>query len=189
MNHLNQYDDNILVEQLREHDSIQAFEVLYNRYWKKLLTEAAFQTGSQQEAEEIVQQVFLNIWKLRKEISLQHSFYTYIASCVKYGVMASLVRAKKQKYTQELLSKNAAEEDNGTLEWIDHESVRQQLENTILHLPQKCRLVFHLSRNNGFTEKQIAQRLNISGKTVQAHITYALKALRASLQRAMMFLF
>lgn len=168
---------------------MNAFEVLYNRYWKKLLTEARFQTGSQQEAEEIVQQVFLNIWKLRKELTLQHCFYTYLASSVKYGILASLAREKKQKKFFQKLSNTQASTYNQTIEWLDRESVRKQLEQTIQQLPQKCRMVFNLSRNNGFTEKQIAQQLNISGKTVQAHITYALKALRTSLQQVMLFLF
>ncbi|MGN6495137.1 MAG: RNA polymerase sigma-70 factor [Agriterribacter sp.] len=189
MNHLNQYNDETLVQLLREDNSIPAFEALFNRYWKRLLTEAAFQTGSQQEAEEIVQQVFLNIWKLRKKLVIQHCFYTYITSCVKYGIMASLAREKKRKQTHLLLANTIEAADNYTEEWIDRESVRQQLEATIQNLPQKCRLVFKLSRNEGFTEKQIAQRLNISGKTVQAHITHALKALRTSLQQVMYLLF
>lgn len=189
MNDLNQYNDEALVQLLRENNSITAFEALYNRYWKRLLTEAAFQTGSQQEAEEIVQQVFLNIWKLRKTLVIEHCFYTYIASCVKYGIMASLVREKKRRQRDVLLANATDLTDNHTVEWIDRESVRQQLEATIQNLPQKCRLVFRLSRNEGFSEKQIAKQLNISGKTVQAHITYALKALRTSLQRAMFLLF
>ena len=103
--------------------------------------------------------------------------------------MASLAREKKRKQTHLLLANTIEAADNYTEEWIDRESVRQQLEATIQNLPQKCRLVFKLSRNEGFTEKQIAQRLNISGKTVQAHITHALKALRTSLQQVMYLLF
>ncbi|MBX3241001.1 MAG: RNA polymerase sigma-70 factor [Chitinophagaceae bacterium] len=186
---LSLHNDEILLKLLREDDSVRAFEVLYNRYWKKLLAEAAFHTGSQQEAEEIVQQVFLNVWKLRKELVIRYSFYTYVASSVKYGIMASLAREKRQKHTREKLSQNLKIEDNYTLDWIDSESVRRQLEQTIEKLPQKCRLVFRMSRGEGFTEKQIAGALNISGKTVQAHITYALKALKTSLQKATSFLF
>lgn len=183
MKHLQQYDDSELFRLVRDEDSNAAFEILYNRYWEKLLVQAKFKTGSEEDAEEIVQHVFMNIWKTRKNIWLQHTFHTYIASCVKYEIMATMVRHKKQQAAYDGFHKTAArEEDNHTAEWLDYESTRRQLEDTIRHLPDKCRLVFRLSREKGFSEKQIAQELHISPKTVQAHMTRALKLLRTILQ-------
>jgi RNA polymerase sigma-70 factor (ECF subfamily) len=180
---LQQYSDNELFSQVRDEDSSVAFEILYTRYREKLLLQARFKTGSDEDAEEIVQHVFLNIWKTRKNIQLQHSFHTYIASCVKYEIMALLIRNKKQKEAYHTLYTVAGTEaDNHTSEWIDYEFACRQLESTIRLLPDKCRMVFRLSRENGLSEKQIAKELSISQKTVQAHMTRALKLLRLVLQ-------
>lgn len=190
MKSLQQYDDGELFRLVRDNDSSAAFEALYTRYWEKLLIQAKCKTGSEEDAEEIVQHVFMNIWKTRKNIHLQHSFHTYIASCVKYEILATLVRQKKQREAHNGFYKTIGnEEDNYTAEWVDYESTRRQLEETIQHLPDKCRLVFRLSRENGFSEKQIARELSISQKTVQAHITRALKLLRSIMQHRLFILF
>lgn len=188
MNNFQQYHDDQLVQLIRDDDNIAAFEVLYNRYWEKLLIQAKWKTGSEEDAEEIVQQVFMNIWRTRKNLHLTHSFYTYIASCVKYEIMATIARKQKQKTAHHnFYTATGQEADNNTAEWIDYESTRRQLEDTIQQLPEKCRLVFRLSRENGFTEKQIAEKLSISKKTVEAHMTRALKALRLILHQRIPF--
>ncbi|RPD42596.1 RNA polymerase sigma-70 factor [Chitinophaga barathri] len=188
MKHLQQYDDSELFRLVRDEDSSAAFEALYNRYWEKLLLHAKHKTGSEEDAEEIVQHVFMNIWKTRKNIHLRHSFYTYIASCAKYEILAMLVKQKKQKEAHNSFYDDvAARQDNYTAEWVDYESTRRQLEDTIRHLPDKCRLVFRMSRESGFSEKQIAEKLSISPKTVQAHMTRALKLLRTIMQHRLFF--
>ncbi len=188
MGDLLRYGDSELFRLVREEDSSAAFEALYNRYWEKLLVQAKFKTGSEEDAEEIVQHVFLNIWRTRKNIHLRHSFHTYIASCVKYEILAALVKQKKQEEAHNNFYDNVAgRQDNHTAEWVDYESTRRQLEDTIHHLPDKCRLVFRLSRERGFSEKQIAEELSISPKTVQAHMTRALKLLRTVMQHRLFF--
>jgi RNA polymerase sigma-70 factor (family 1) len=190
LNSLYIYNDEQLVKLLSEQDGIAAFEELYNRYWKKLLVQAKLKTGSEQEAEEIVQHVFMNIWRVRKDLQIKHSFYTYISSCVKYEILASLTRQKKQLHPGNISFTAIGDGiDNHTAEWLDYESTRKQLESTVQSLPEKCQLVFRLSREKGFSEKQIAAHLNISQKTVQAHMTRALKVLRTELQQWLFFFF
>lgn len=190
MKNFEQYHDDDLVRMIREEDSSAAFEALYNRYWKKLLIQAKLKTGSEEDAEEIVQHVFMNIWKTRKNLHIQHSFYTYIASCVKYEIMATLVKQKKQQKALSGFFNTAGESrDNYTAEWVDYESTRRELEATIQNLPEKCQLVFRLSREKGFSEKQIAEKLSISKKTVEAHMTRALKILRTMMQHRLLFFF
>lgn len=190
MKNFEQYHDDDLVRMIREEDSSAAFEALYNRYWQKLLIQAKLKTGSEEDAEEIVQHVFMNIWKTRKNLHIQHSFYTYIASCVKYEIMATLVKQKKQQRALSGFFNTTGESrDNYTAEWVDYESTRRELEATIQNLPEKCQLVFRLSREKGFSEKQIAEKLSISKKTVEAHMTRALKILRTMMQHRLLFFF
>ncbi|MEP7258098.1 MAG: RNA polymerase sigma-70 factor [Flavitalea sp.] len=181
------YKDELLVELLANKDSKEAFEELYNRYWKKLLVHARFKIGSELEAEEIVQHVFMNIWKTRKNLRIKNTFYTYIFSCVRYEILASMVRQKKQSDISNFSFSSAI--DNNTSEWLDYESTRMLFEASISKLPEKCQLVFRLSRENGFSEKEIAGKLGISSKTVQAHMTKALKVLKTTLRQFILSFF
>ncbi len=175
------YNDNKLLLLVKENDE-QAFHALYKRYWKKLLVQALIKLDSQEEAEEMVQTVFMNLWQRRHKTELKYSFATYIAAVAKYEILAQLARRKKEEALKKKMQSAHTEADLGTSHWLDYEQLRGEMEKTIRTLPEKCRLVFQLSRDKGLTEKQIAQALQISPKTVEAHIGKALKLLRTSLQ-------
>jgi RNA polymerase sigma-70 factor (family 1) len=162
-------------------DNAEAFKTLYNRYWKKILIKAYTQLNSYETAEEIVQDAFINFWNRRYKIELKYSFHTYIASVVKYEVMACLARNGKRSmsYIDDL--KIAEIEDHATQQWLDFDDLKNQIEKFVQLLPDKCQLVFKLSRDKGLTDKQISKDLDISQKTVEAHLTKALKSLRLSI--------
>ncbi|WP_160143770.1 RNA polymerase sigma-70 factor [Chryseolinea soli] len=188
MNCYSTYDDLKLVQLLREHDDKHAFAELFNRYWKKLLVQAKIRLGSEVEAEEIVQDVFMNLWRRRNTLILRHSFHTYIASCVKYEILAKLAQFAKDRMFVD--SDDATSlEVNTTAEWIDYNGALSAIEDTIKSLPEKCQLVFRMSREEGYSQKEIADKLDISPKTVEAHITKALRAIRYSIQTALITLF
>jgi RNA polymerase sigma-70 factor (ECF subfamily) len=164
-------------------DDEKAFRILYERYWKKLLLQAFIKLRSTEEAEEIVQTIFINIWKRRHTIELKYSFHTYVASMLKYEVLRRLAIQKKEKERRLNTPYLQVVEDNGTLEWLDYEQLCDQIEKEVKLLPEKCRLVFRLSREEGLTEKQIGESLSIAPKTVQAHLGKALKQLRTSVRQ------
>ncbi|MFT3703130.1 MAG: RNA polymerase sigma-70 factor [Agriterribacter sp.] len=184
MTALHQYNDEQLAKMLTGQDGSAAFEILYDRYWEKLLIHSVHLLGSEPEAEEVVQNVFMKIWRSRDKIEIRNTFHTYISSCVKYEIITMLALQKRQKEADSYQLSGAVDDHcNNTLEQLDYESTRKQLEATILQLPEKCQLVFRLSREEGLSEKQISGQLAISGKTVQAHMTKALKTLRSNLQQ------
>ena len=161
-------------------DNVKAFRLLYNRYWKKMLAKAYTQLQSYTIAEEVVQDAFINFWKRRHKIDLKYRFNTYISSVVKYEVMAQLAKKSKQHlYIDDLTI--PAIEDHSTQNWLDFDELKLQVDMMIQTLPDKCQLVFKLSREQGLTDKQISENLEISRKTVEAHISKALKTLRLSL--------
>ena len=161
----------------------EAFKMLYDRYWKKLLLHAFVKLQSKEEAEELVQTIFLNLWRRRHSIELKYSFHTYVAAMLKYEILRHLAMKKKEKQQKANAPKMYVVEDNSTCQWLDYEQLRDEIEREIQLLPEKCQLVFRLSREEGLTEKQIAKSLRIAPKTVQAHMTKALKQLRTSLQQ------
>jgi RNA polymerase sigma-70 factor (family 1) len=171
--------DEELVALIAENNN-RAFRALYDRYWDRMLIRAYTLLQSHDLAEEVVQDAFISFWKRRHTITLKYSFHTYIASVVKYEVMTKLAaRAKQPAYMEDITFANPA--DHSTQQWLDFDELKARYENTMHSLPDKCRLVFKLSREEGLTAKQISDTLNISHKTVEAHITKAIKVLRVSL--------
>ncbi|MFA6083848.1 RNA polymerase sigma factor [Mucilaginibacter sp.] len=180
------YTDEELVILVTQNDN-NAFKLLYNRYWKKLLIQAYSKLQSQILAEEVVQDCFINFWKRRKRIELKYTFRTYIASVVRYEVMAQLAKSNKHSsFTEDI--DGIVVEDHSTQQWLDFEELREHFETAVTALPEKCQLIFRLSREGGFTDKQISENLSISHKTVEAHIRKALKILRLTLGNFLMLL-
>lgn len=173
---------------LIQQDNEAAFRVLYERYWKKLLTQAYLKLQSAEDAEEIVQTIFINLWRRRQTIQLKHSFHTYIAAMLKYEVLHKLLSHKRDLQYKTDAPWLQVVEDDSTCQWLDYEQLRSEMEKEIQRLPEKCQLVFRLSREDGLSEKQIARVMGIAPKTVQAHMGKALKQLRTSVQRLLYFL-
>ena len=177
--------DKELVQHLRKHNDKNAFEELYNRYWEKLLIQALLKLNSEYEAEEVVQDVFLNLWRRRKTIEIKYTFHTYIASCVKYEILNKLAQRKKEIKLKSQTITHLSEESNTTEESINYAALVAQIEETVKALPEKCQLVYRMSREEGLSQKQIAEQLKISQKTIETHINKALKAIRSSIKSAL----
>lgn len=182
-----QDSDEELLQKLQLHRNAAAFTTLYERYWEKLVTLAYIRLQSTMDAQEVVQEVFLDIWKRSENIHIRHSFHTYISAALKYKILTFLAKRKNEIDRQSMLL--LPEKDTCTEQWLSYQQLRDELESTVQTLPDKCRLVFRLSRENGLSEKQIAEKLNISVKTVEAHMSKALKTLRTSLRHLYFFLF
>lgn len=174
------YSDCELLDLLRSGDR-SAFAEIYNRYWKKLFTVATNKIGQPEEAEEVVQDIFISLWNRREDIIITTSLGAYLAVSVKYRVIKVL--AKRNQYNKYAVHSQAILPitTNSTEEWFEFEELRSRLEVLVANLPEKCRLVYKASREAGFSQKQIAQEFGISEKTVEAHIGKALKSLRTGL--------
>jgi len=180
-----QDSDDELLQRLQLNRDAAAFTSLYERYWEKLVTLAYIRLQSTMDAQEVVQEVFLDIWKRSDNIHIRHSFHTYISAALKYKIITLLAKRKTETDSQSML--NHSESDISTEQWLSYHELRDELENTVMALPEKCQLVFRLSREKGFSEKQIAATLNISVKTVEAHMSRALRSLRTSLRHLYLF--
>ena len=168
--------DNALLDLVRLEDDRAAFAELYNRYWDKIFLIAANALNSPEEAEECVQDIFCSLWNRRHTLKLTHSLYTYLAVAVKYrviNILASVYRKYDQVTARNLndLKLYSPSSDAILLE----KELFEQLENAVAMLPEKCRLIFRMSREEAKTHKQIADELNISVKTVNNHLTKAIK--------------
>jgi RNA polymerase sigma-70 factor (family 1) len=162
-----------------------AFTEIYNRYWDKLFAVAYNRLSDELEAEEAVQNVFLSLWKRKETLELTHSLSTYLSVSVKYQIFTRLAQLKRERERTGQLKMVAVEGKETTGEWLSEKELRLQIEQCINALPEKCRIVFLLSREQNLTNKQIAGQLDISEKTVEGHITKALSTIRGSLHIAL----
>jgi RNA polymerase sigma-70 factor (family 1) len=173
--------DHQLLELIRRDDR-EAFTELYNRYWDRLFTVAMNRLDDEQETEEVVQEVFLSLWQRRSVIQLTHTMNTYLSVAVKYRIINHLDKRYRKKRHMDQLAINLPQGEDSTSHWLLEKELRRQLDEGISRLPEKCRIVFLLSRGEHKTNAEIAAQLNISEKTVEAHMTKALGSLRQTLK-------
>lgn len=159
-----------------------ALSALYLRYWDKLLVVAANRLDSPFEAEEVVQDIFFSLWHRRESLELKYSLSTYLAVAVKYRIINVMdkqyrLRNKMNKAVDLKFESSAPSAETLMLE----KELMAQIAITVQRLPEKCRIVFTLSREQGLSHKQIAKELDISEKTVEAHLSKAMKDIRNNL--------
>jgi len=174
------YNDEQLFALLKSGDQ-SAFEQLYARYWKKFFTLAYHKLQSRQDAEDIVHDIFASIWMRRAELEVQ-SPEAYLAVAVKYRILTHLDKAINQNtisVTDESLTVAGFNQPD---EKIEARMLAELLQQKLQLLPEKCRIVFEQSRVEGKSNPEIAKELNISRKTVEKHISTALRQLRLSLK-------
>ncbi len=177
---LNELTENDLVSLLSEDDH-QAFTEIYNRFWHKLFAVAYHRLKSEPDAEEVVQDVFLSLWRRRREMQLTFTLSTYLSVAVKYQIITKLARIRRRDEHFNSLGQLPEPGIDSTSEWLSEKELKERIAECVNTLPEKCRIVFLMSREKGHTHRQIASELNISEKTVEGHISKALFILRRSL--------
>lgn len=173
------YSDGELVALLQKNDD-RAFREIYERYWDRLMARAMMQLRSAEDAEELLQDIFVKLWKRRESLQLKHSFHTYIAAVLKYEIIRRLADNKIKRSTSANEIIHTELPDHSTQQWLDYKDLKEQLEASVEALPGQCQLVFRLSREQGLSEKEIAATLQIKPKTVQNHMNRAIKKLKHS---------
>ncbi|WP_233602844.1 RNA polymerase sigma-70 factor [Pedobacter sp. KBW06] len=166
--------------------SESAFTEIYEHYWLKLLALAYSHTKNKQIAEGIVQDVFISIWNRKTSLKI-HSLSNYFAIAVKFSVFKHKQREQRRR---EIEMENC-KSDEFILddEKIEARFLEEYFRGVVEQLPEKCKMVFNYSRIKGLSNPEIAREMNISEKTVEAHLTKAIKALRVSLKDAGFLLF
>ncbi|WP_461790468.1 RNA polymerase sigma-70 factor [Pedobacter sp.] len=180
MSTLESCTDAELIARLR-YDDQAAFTEIYRRFWDKVFAVAFHRLNNQLEAEEVVQDVFFSLWKRRESLEIQYSLNTYLSMAAKYQIISI---QRKQYLKQQTTDSQIHISDNGvdsTQLWFSERELKQQLDYHVEQLPEKCRIVFKMSREEFKSYAEIAAELGVSEKTVEAHITRALKILRNKL--------
>jgi RNA polymerase sigma-70 factor (family 1) len=172
--------DTVLIGRLRKGDQ-KAMAELYDMYWKPLFISSYNLLKDKEICEDIIQEVFIDIWKNRERLVIKISLKSYLYACIRYKVFNEF-RKNTRGFKVELFEGISQRFQQTTPETeIMHKELISQVNLIVDTMPQKCREVYKLSREELLSHKEIASNLNISTKTVENHITKALKILRASL--------
>ena len=172
-----------IVERISKDDK-SAFEEMFRTYYTEMCQYCLRFVRDEIVAEEVVQEIFLNIWDRRSTLSINSSVKAYLYTSVKnrsFNYIKLQLPKEQKKVDVEDVSiseqiSDSIEEDivNNEL----HAYVRAAIDN----LPPKCKVIFNLSRDSGMTYKEIAEELDLSVKTVENQVGVALKKLRTQLQ-------
>lgn len=177
----NQIKDEDLILMLRNGNET-AFTKIYNRYWDKLYYTAHKLLKDTDAAEEIVQEVFLTLWQKRDCLNIQ-SIPQYLAAMTRYAVFRHLAKQKKyrEKESMTALTGEAALTELN----VDDKILLQMIAQLSNKLPEKCRLVFQYNKLQDQSLVDVAAQLNITQKTAEAHLTKALRMIRANVGDAL----
>ncbi|HTI07566.1 MAG TPA: RNA polymerase sigma-70 factor [Puia sp.] len=158
-----------------------AFKEVFHRYWEKLVATGYYYTKNKETTEEIVSDVLMSLWNKREDPAAIRSLPAYLGTAVKYAVFKAIVRQKRR---EELLQgRLRGEKDHDTEEQLNARFLKDFLEGAVEKLPEKARLVFKYSRDEQLSVSEIAGKMELSSKSVEYHMTKALKALRDAVRK------
>jgi len=156
----------------------KAFDILYERYWKRLFVYAYKIFEDQLVCEDIVQEVFVRLWERTREVKIEE-LENYLLRATKYQVLNAIRNMKRTTPYENILPHLPV----GFAVDVIYEAreTSQIITNSVQALPEKCQEVFLLSREMELSNKEIAEKLNISVRTVEAHLYKALKIIKKNL--------
>lgn len=168
--------ENTMLVDLLSKDDEEAFTELYNRYWQKLFAIAYNRLAEVETAEDVVHDVFAGLWSNRHKLEIE-SLENYLATATKYLVLAKIKRKIKERSFADSMESTSVIEMS-TESSLHYKQILERVNQEVEALPEKCRLIFKYSRNEGLSAKQIASRLHLSPKTVENQLNKALNRLK-----------
>ena len=175
-------NDNELLALIKANDE-NAFKLLYEIYWEQLFVSAYNLLKDRETCEDIIQEIFIGFWSNREKIQIKTTFAGYLHASVVYKVY-DYFKKNKNVFKEEFLDAfdNRIQTITPESQLIFNE-LSAQINFAVELVPKTSRVVYKLSREKQLSHKEIAEKLNISTKTVEAHITKALKIIRSALNQ------
>ncbi|WP_223152132.1 RNA polymerase sigma factor [Chitinophaga qingshengii] len=160
---------------------MEAFSLLYHQYWHPLFSFAHKLLRSYDDAQDIVQTVFISIWERRETIAIQQSVESYLHQAVRFQSLKKLESLLSSPENIDRIQEELLPTFNDILHRMQEQDLLKQLEKEISGLPPRTQEIFLLSRQYRLSIAEIALKLGISEQTVKNQLHIALKALRHSI--------
>jgi RNA polymerase sigma-70 factor (ECF subfamily) len=172
------YTDEQLTALLKEGDHA-AYTEIYRRYWKKLLLIAWNHSKDELASKDIVHDVFISLWERYTEVEI-NNLPAFLATSVKFTVYKYY--QKEQRRNDLALQNYEYETIVNDEDKLDAIFLQEYVNGIVEKMPEKCRLVFGYSRNLGMKNSEIATKIQITEKGVEANLTRALRIIRGELK-------
>lgn len=162
---------------------VKSFELLYHRYYERMCLYALSLISNKHEVEEIVQDIFINLWENKESIQITGSLKAYLFRSVHNETINSIKkRLTKKNAANNILNheqwnglENVINYNAHILEKIEAMETEQKIHEAINLLPEQCKVIFKLSRFDNLSNNEISQKLNLSKNTVRGQIQKAMK--------------
>lgn len=170
-----------LILLLQKNDRV-AFYNIYERYSKRLYGFVLRYIKQKEDAEEIVQEVFVKIWESRNRIDAYSSFESFLFT-IAYNTTISLLRKRtnEQKYLEHLKTLQQPDISPDLIDEIQFNELNERVQSLLNELTPRQKEIFQLSREEGLTHDEIAKKLDISVNTVKKHIGNTLVFLKSKI--------
>jgi RNA polymerase sigma-70 factor (family 1) len=174
-------DEHFLIAELRKGNK-KAFSLLFNKYYKDLVLFGGNFLPNQNLCEDIVQTVFLKLWRDRESLEIETSLKSFLLRSAQNNCLDELrhkgVVREHESYSMSFdLSENIDTEN-----YVLFSNLQDQLEKAMAKLPKVCREAFEMNRLEGIRYREIAERLSVSERTVEVRMGKALRLLRQYLK-------
>jgi len=177
-NSASEYSDEELYRQMSLGNE-NAYYSLFEKHWERLYVISVHLIKDREIAKDVVQEVFLSFWENKGHRAIEN-VGAYLSRAAKFASLKELRDNKSEWHEgiERAKELSSTEPDN-----LDIEELQEQIATAVDELPERCKEVFILSREQHLTNKEIAQKLNLSQRTVETHISNALKHLRKTLPK------
>jgi RNA polymerase sigma-70 factor (ECF subfamily) len=169
-------DQQLLIDLRNGNETV--FPLIFDRYWKRLYSYAFKIYRDDKVCEDIVQEIFISLWE-KAAASQILNLEAYLLRSVKYRV-ANHIRSLKFSDSQEEILESIPYPSNSILN-LEYQDFEKEVLAKVKKLPPRCREIFILSRFDNYSNSEIAQKLDISIRTVEKQISNALSYLKANL--------
>jgi len=170
-----------IFEEIREGNLI-TFENVFRKYYAPLCIYASKYIKDLDVAEEVVQELFYKLWEKRDKLNINVSLKSYLYRSVYNGCLQYLNHRTIEIKYEDYYRKHNKEYNNDASESVRMQELNDIINNTINSLPERCRKIFLLNRYEGLKYREIAEKLSLSVKTIEANMGKALKLLRRNLK-------
>lgn len=168
-------------------DDRNSFKSIFHEYYQPLWHLSQYYLEDKDEAKEVVQDAFLKLWEIRHDLNPNSNLRNFLFTLVKNNCLNNIKRKQillkhhekirwiEMRYQYDSLARMGDD-------YLEINELKDKIDVAIQQLPEHCRIIFEMSRFEDLKNREIAEKLNVTQKTVEAHLTKALKILRKELK-------
>lgn len=175
--------DIALIDEVKNNHS-PAFEEIFKRYWEPLYLFAFKKLRDEDDAKDVVQNVFINFWQRSATLEITDTLEKYLFSAVRYELLHKIAQSIKQQEKIAHYRNVVLPDFTAALDPLQQKELMAAIEKQVDALPERLREIYRLSKEENLSIREIALQLNISEQTVKNQLSTALKKLRVGLKEA-----